>query len=411
MDARRVAELAARNSYGRLVAYLAVRSHDIAAAEDALGDALLTALKIWPEQGVPVKPEAWLLLTARRRLIDATRRTQTHAKILDILNLRGFAMSSEPLEEEISLPDERLKLLFICAHPAIAMAMRTPLMLQTVLGLNAAQIASAFLVAPTTMGQRLVRAKAKIRDAGIPFKLPDVNELPSRLEAVLEAIYAAYTTGWDNITGSDPRHRGLVDEAIWLARLCVQLLPQAPEARGLLALMLYCESRHQARRTATGDYVPLSEQTTDLWSQPMILEAERELAQAATYQQLGRFQLEAAIQSVHAQRAVTQKTDWEALAQLYEGLIQVSPTMGALVGHAAAIAEAKTSEVGLAQLDTLPVERVKNYQPYWTLKAHLLQKTGQVEAAHQAYLRAIGLTEDLAIRAFLIRQSESHASQ
>ena len=411
MDARRAAELAARNSYGQLVAYLAVRSHDIAAAEDALGDAFLTALKIWPEKGIPAKPEAWLLLTARRRLIDAARRTQTHAKLLNTLNFRGFETSIEPPEEEISVPDERLKLLFICAHPAIDIAIRTPLMLQTVLGLNAAQIASAFLVAPSTMGQRLVRAKAKIRDAGIPFKLPDANKLPSRLEAVLDAIYAAYTTGWDNITGSDPRHRGLVDEAIWLARLCVQLLPHAPEARGLLALMLYCKSRHQARRTTTGDYVPLSEQATTLWSQPMIKEAERELAQASTYQQLGRFQLEAAIQSVHAQRAVTQTTDWDSLAQLYEGLIQVSPTMGALVGHAAAIAQAKSSEVGLLQLNTLPVERVKNYQPYWALKAHLHQKARQADAAHQAYLRAIGLTEDPAIRAFLIRQSESHSSQ
>ena len=303
MEARQAADLAARNSYGRLVAYLAVRSQDITAAEDALGDAFLKALSIWPDRGVPDNPEAWLLVTARRRLIDIARRSQTHTKLLNTLTLTGLTMPD--ILDEFSFPDERLKLFFICAHPAINVAIRTPLMLQTVMGLNAAQIGSAFLVAPTTMGQRLVRAKAKIRDAGIPFQLPNSQELPERLEAVLEAIYAAYTTGWDAVAGGDPRHKGLADEAIWLAQLCVQLLPDEPEARGLLALMLYCSSRYRARRTSTGDYVPLSEQDTTLWSQPMIHQAECELRNASTFGKLGRFQLEAAIQSVHAQRAVT----------------------------------------------------------------------------------------------------------
>ena len=404
MDTHRAAELAARNSYGRLVAYLAVRSQDIAAAEDALSDAFLAALKTWPDKGVPKNPEAWLLVTARRRLIDIARRTQTQAKVLTTLNLKEFEPPADPIGDQVSFPDERLKLLFICAHPAINVNIRTPLMLQTVLGLNAAQIASSFLVAPTTMGQRLVRAKAKIRDAGIPFKIPVTNELPDRLEAVLEAIYAAFTTGWDTLTGGDPRQPGLAAEAIWLARLCVQLMPQEPEARGLLALMLYCESRRQARRTPTGEYTPLSEQETALWSQSMIDEAERELTQASTHQKIGRFQLEAAIQSVHTQRAVTGQTDWETLAQLYEGLIQVSPTVGTRVGHAAAIAEAKGLETALLLLDTLPPEKVKNYQPYWALKAHLLKQLGRKSDAQPAYSCAIGLTEDAAIREFLIHQ-------
>ncbi|NEQ55700.1 MAG: RNA polymerase subunit sigma-70, partial [Leptolyngbya sp. SIO3F4] len=319
MDARRAAELAARNSYGRLVAYLAVRSQDISAAEDALGDAFLKALSTWPDKGVPHNPEAWLLVTAKRRLIDIARRSQTYTKLLKTFNLSGLERLSSP--EEILFPDERLKLLFICAHPAINVAIRTPLMLQTIMGLNATQIGSAFLVAPTTMGQRLVRAKAKIRDAGIPFTLPNLQELPERLEAVLDAIYAAYSTGWDTVTGGDPRHKGLADEAIWLVQLCVQLMPEEPEVRGLLALMLYCASRRKARRSPSGNYVPLSEQDMSLWSQQMIQQAEYELHQASTYGKLGRFQLEAAIQSVHAQRAVTQRTDWEALAQLYAGLI------------------------------------------------------------------------------------------
>ncbi len=405
-DARRAAELAARNSYGRLVAYLAVRSHDVAAAEDALGDAFLAALKTWPNRGVPDQPEAWLLVAARRRLLDGARQAKVKTSAAHTLKLITVGAQAEAALEVV-FPDERLKLLFICAHPAIDAAIRTPLMLQTVLGFKAAQIASAFLVAPTTISQRLVRAKAKIRDAGIGFELPDAQELPTRLDAVLAAIYAAYSNGWENVAGADPRRKGLAQEAIWLARLCVQLMPDAAEARGLLALMLHCEARRGARRTAQGAYVPLSEQDVGLWSQPLLDEAEHELAQAAKLHQLGRFQLEAAIQSTHAQRALTGRTDWQTLALLYEGLIQQSPTLGALVGHAAAIAEAKGVEPGLALLEALPSEAVSSYQPYWALSAHLLRRLGRQALARQAYTRAIGLAEDPAIRAFLVGQAAS----
>lgn len=404
MDARRAAELAVRNSYSRLVAYLAAQTRDVAAAEDALGDAFLMALKTWTEIGVPKNPEAWLLVTARHRWIDTARRTQVQDKILNTFKLNELASQPEASFDGVNIPDERLKLLFICAHPAIDPAIHTPLMLQTVLGLNAAQIASVFLVAPATMSQRLVRAKAKIRDAGIAFELPEAAEFPTRLAAVLEAIYAAYTNAWETIDGGDPRHQGLAEEAIWLVRLCIQLMPQAPEARGLLALMLYCEARRDARR-GQGAYIPLLQQNTQLWSQPMIAEAERELAQAATFKQLGRFQLEAAIQSIHAQRAVTQQVNWEALALLYEGLIQLSPTLGAFVSQAAAIAKAKGLDQGLARLDALPIEPIKNYQPYWALKADLLKQLGRKSEAQQAYSRAIGLTEGFAIREFLLDQS------
>ncbi len=405
MDARRAAELAARNSYGRLVAYLAAQARDVAAAEDALGDAFLTALKTWTETGVPKNPEAWLLVTARHRLIDAARRTQVQDKVLKTFKLTGLEAQTDQSLDDANIPDDRLKLLFICAHPAIDATIHTPLMLQTVLGLNAAQVASAFLVAPATMGQRLVRAKAKIRDAGIAFELPTASELPTRLAAVLDAIYAAYTHGWETVDGGDPRHQGWAEEAIWLARLCVQLMPQAPEARGLLALMLYCEARREARRSADGAYVPLSQQDTRLWARPMIEEAEHELAQAATLKQWGRFQLEAAIQSIHAQRAVTQQVDWAALALLYEGLIQLSPTLGAYVSQAAAIAEAQGVDQGLARLEALPTAGVQNYQPYWALKAHLLKQLGHNSAAQHAYSRAIGLTESAAIREFLLHQA------
>ncbi|MBD3886769.1 RNA polymerase subunit sigma-70 [Phormidium tenue FACHB-886] len=404
MNARRAAELAARNSYGRLVACLAIQSKDLTIVEDALGDAFLAALKTWTERGVPDNPEAWLLVTARRRLIDQARQSKVKTSVINTLKLFSEEGRDDP-EMKVAFPDERLKLLFICAHPAIAPEIRTPLMLQTVLGLTAAQIASAFLVAPATMSQRLVRAKSKIRDAGIEFELPEEIDLAMRLEAVLEAIYAAYSNGWDSITGADPRQKGLTEEAIWLARLCVQLIPDEPEARGLLALMLHCEARRDARRTAQGTYVPLSEQDVTLWSKLLIKEAESELTQSTTFKRPGRFQLEAAIQSAHAQRAFTSTVDWNALALLYEGLIQLAPTLGAFVGRAAAIAEANGTEAGWALLESLPTDAVENYQPYWALKAHLLMQLGRNAEAKIAYTRAIGLVEDPAIRQFLLHRS------
>jgi len=394
------AELAARVSYGRLLAYLAAQSRDLTAAEDALGEAFVAALETWPRAGVPDKPEAWLLAVARRRLIDGAR----HARVEDVA-AAALRIVVDRAEQEASskalFPDERLKLLFVCAHPAIDPAARTPLMLQTVLGLDAARIASAFLVAPAAMGQRLVRVKAKIRDAGIRFEIPEPRELPSRLEAVLQAIYAAYGSAWEDVAGADPRRQGLAEEAIWLGRLVTRLLPDEPEGQGLLALMLHCEARRGARRDAEGRYVPLTRQDVALWSQPLIEEAEEILAAASKAMKPSRFQLEAAIQSVHAQRAVTGHTDWEAIALLYEGLIRLAPTIGARVGSAAALAEAKGDDAGLAALEAIPPDAVTGYQPYWALSAHLLKRLGRAAEAREAYARAVGLSEDPAVRDFL----------
>ena len=220
MDARRAVERAARDSYGRLVAFLAARSRDVAAAEDALGDAFRAALEAWPRTGIPTRPEAWLLTAARRRLIDRTRHAGVHDAALPTL-LAAADEAEDAATGDSIFPDERLALLFVCAHPAIDAAARTPLMLQVVLGLDAARIASAFLVQPGAMSRRLVRAKAKIRDAGIRFALPDAGDLPDRLDAVLGAIYAAYGSGWDDVAGADPRRRGLAAEAIDLGRLLV----------------------------------------------------------------------------------------------------------------------------------------------------------------------------------------------
>jgi RNA polymerase sigma-70 factor (ECF subfamily) len=398
-EVHRTIEQVARASYGRLVAYMAARTRDVATAEDALGTALLAALSTWPRDGLPQKPEAWLLTTARRRLIDQIRHERVRAA--STLTLQLLSEPSAATTAVEPFPDERLKLLFVCAHPAIDPAMHTPLMLQTVLGLEAARIARAFLVAPTTMGQRLVRAKTKIRDAGLAFEVPEAHELPPRLDAVLEAIYAAYGSGWEDATGANAGGRGLADEALWLARVLVQQLPTEPEARGLLALILYCESRRQARRTPDGRYVPLAEQDTQRWSMPMIDEAEGELAAAAQQTRPGRFQLEAAIQSVHAERARSGRTDWRAIAWFYEQLVQLAPTLGARIGQAAAMAEVHGPAAGLALLDAIDLGAVTLYQPYWAVRAHLLQQLGRQHEAFDAFDHAIELAEDAAVRRFL----------
>ncbi len=404
-QARHVAELTARTSYGRLLAYLVARTGDITLAEDALGDAFLAALQTWGEKGTPVNPEAWLLLTAKRKLLDRGRHRQVNEKVLHLF--QEDAYNVDPEVEDLSFPDERLKLLFVCAHPAIDAAIHTPLMLQTVLGLNAQQIASAFLVTPSTMGQRLVRAKAKIRDAGIAFEIPAAQVLSSRLEAVLEAIYAAYNCGWDELSGRDGQDQGLTEAALWLARLCTQLLPQEPEARGLLALLLYCEARRPARRSSEGRYIPLSEQDPALWSEPMLQEAEQELLRASLWQQWGRFQLEAAIQSFHSQRIRHPQQDWESVLLLYQGLLQICPTIGAQVSYAAAMAEARGSAQGLAVLQAIPGELANRYQPYWAVKAHLLQQLSRSLEAKAAYQRAMGLCENAAVRDHLMRSMQA----
>jgi predicted RNA polymerase sigma factor len=400
----RAAELAARSSYGRLVAYLSVRVRDVAAAEDALAEAFRAALEQWPEDGVPENPEAWLLSTARRRVIDEGRRAQVRDAAAGRLELAAEEAAAEA-QGSGAFPDERLKLLFVCAHPAIDSAARVPLMLQTVLGLPATQIASAMLVAPATMSQRLVRAKVKIRDAGIAFEEPEPSEWPERVESVLEGIYAAYGAGWEDASGSDPQRAGLTTEAVWLARLCVQLLGHVPETRGLYALLLYCEARSAARRGRDGSYVPLSEQDVTLWSKELIAEAEEQLRIAATYGRIGRFQIESAIQSVHSARAFTGETSWRVIVQFYDVLWMIAPTVGAAVGRAAALLESGAPEASLRALEDLDAARTQGYQPYWAVRAEALERVGRIEEAREARGRAIGLSEDGAVRAFLVRKA------
>jgi RNA polymerase sigma-70 factor (ECF subfamily) len=390
--------LVARASYGKLVAYLSARTRDVAKAEDALAEAFVEALKRWPKSGMPDSPEAWLLTVARRQLIDHDRRAVTAERGSDHLLL----LAEELRDRQQDIPDERLSLMFACAHPAIDTKMRAPLILQAVLGFDAATIAPAFLVSPATMSQRLVRAKAKIRDAGIPFRLPDRDELPERLDAVLAAAYTAFSAGWADPMGVDVQRKGLADEAIWLARLIVELLPREPEALGLLALLLHLDARRPARRDEMGRFVPLMEQDPARWQAPLIEEADLLLHAASLHHGIGRYQLEAAIQSAHAIRRRTGRSDWTALELLYDRLFQLTRSPVVALNRAVVIAELRGAPEGLAALDAIAEDkRLADYQPYWAARADLQARLADKTAANDAYLRAIGLESDPAVRNFL----------
>jgi RNA polymerase sigma-70 factor (ECF subfamily) len=402
--ARAAAEAVARRSYGKLVALLASRTRDVAGAEDALADAFAAALVEWPERGVPRSPEAWLLTVARRRWIDATRRRKSaeegadHVRLL-AEELEAGAAAAGPL------PDERLALMFACAHPALDPGIRAPLILQTILGFDAATIGSAFLVSPASMSQRLVRAKKKIREAGIPFHVPEREELAPRLADVLQAIYAAFAEGWSDPAGADPRRRNLAEEGIWLGRLVAGLLPDEAEALGLLALMLYAQARRDARRDADGEYVPLPEQDPAAWDGALIDEADALLSRASALPTTGRYQLEAAVQSAHVARRRGGRTDWAAIERIYAALLALTGSPVIAVNRAVALAETEGPAAGLAALDALAGEkRLAEYQPYWAARAGLLAKGGDAGGADQAYARAIGLEGDPAVRRFLTKR-------
>jgi predicted RNA polymerase sigma factor len=302
-QARITADAVARRSYGKLIAFLVARTHDVASAEDALSEAFASALATWQVSGCPQNPEAWLLTAARRRMIDFMRRRRRDENVSD--QLRVTAEGLDAASTGTGIPDQRLALMFACAHPAIEAGIRAPLILQVVLGLDAKAIASAFLTSPAAMSKRLVRAKDKIRQAGIPFSIPEREELPARLETVLDAIYAAFTEGWTDPGGTDAARRDLTEEVMFLARLVTELQPREPEALGLLALMLHAEARRRARRDAHGEYVPLAAQDPASWDSQMIAEAEALLLHASALGTLGRYQLEAALQSAHVHRVRT----------------------------------------------------------------------------------------------------------
>ena len=401
-EAVRTAERVARESYGRLVAFLAARTRDVAGAEDALSEAFAAALRMWPESGVPDNPDAWLLTVARRRQTDALRRQRTRSAGEEHVRLMADEIE-DAAGSPAEIPDRRLALMFACAHPAIERGMRAPLILQTVLGLTATAIAAAFLVPPATMGQRLVRAKARIREAGIPFSVPGQEELATRLDAVLEAVYAAYTKGWNEVGDAAPE---LAEEAIWLGRLLVSLLPDEPEAKGMLALMLYAEARRTARRDRTGAYVPLERQDTGLWDSTMLGLAERLLRDASSGGPSGRYQLEAAIQSAHTARRVNGADTWPAIAALYAHLERLTRSPVVTLNRAGALAETEGAEAALMLVESLAEDRrMAEYQPWWAARGHLLARLGRRAQALEALSVASGLATDNAVRRYLQEQA------
>ncbi|AUT64264.1 RNA polymerase sigma factor [Paraburkholderia terrae] len=401
-EARSIAEAVARRGYGKLVALLAMRTRDVAAAEDALADAFAAALADWPERGCPANPEAWLMTVARRRAIDGAR----HRRVGDeVVNQLAILADEIDEREAGALPDRRLALLFACTHPALEAAIRTPLMLQVVLGLEAKTIASAFLMSPAAMSKRLVRAKNKIREAGIPFSVPEREELPGRLDAVLEAVYAVYAEGWADPVGGDTERRDLTGEALFLAQLLVELLPEEPETLGLLALMLYAQARCDARRDAAGDYVPLSAQDPATWNTPMIDAADAMLHRANAFNAIGRFQLEAALQSAHIYRCRTHRPNWDEIVQLYDALLTIAASPVVAVNRALALAERDGPRAALDALEPYADDpRLADYQPYWAARADLLARAGATAEALRAYDLAIGLARDPAVRRFLQRK-------
>lgn len=401
-----MAETVARRSYGKLVAFLAARAQDVAAAEDALSEAFVSALEDWPRNGCPSNPEAWLLTVARRKMIDSARKRR-HGEAA-AARLRVIAEELDAAATDAEIPDRRLALMFACAHPAIEAGTRAPLMLQVVVGLDAKVIASAFLTSPAAMSKRLVRAKNKIREAGIPFSVPDREVIPGRFEAVLDAVYAAFAEGWTDPGAADIVRRGLAEEAFFLSRLLVELLPEEPEALGLLSLMLHAESRRQARRNVDGEYVPLADQNTALWDWRMIVEAEALLRRAGALGSIGRYQLEAALQSAHVYRRSAGQANWEAVVQLYDALLALTGSPVVAVNRALAIAELQGAAAAMDALQEVAADaRLREYQPYWAARAELLGRAGLRAQARQAYEIAIGLERDPAIRRFLQRRQSA----
>ena len=399
---RAAAAVAARDSYGRLLALLCASTGDLASAEDALADAFERALRTWPEQGVPVSPDAWLLTVARNRLRDRWRSAQwQRTGPLDVELHASIHLDSVDLD---AIPDRRLELMIVCAHPAIERAVHTPLMLNTVLGFTAEQIGRAFSVPASTMATRLVRAKRRIKTARIPFRIPERSDLPGRMTAVLEAVYGAYVIDWAT-TG--PEARQVPADALHLAEVLTTLVPEDPEVHGLAALVQLSAARLPARLDGQGRLVPLNEQDPSRWHDRLIHRAHEHLRAAHACGRVGRFQLEAAVQAVHCARRDTGTTDWPALLDLHGALQAVAPSLGGAVALAVATGEVEGPAAGLARLDDLLIAggaQARRFQPARAARASLLERLGRYAEAAVAYDSAIDVTHDPAEREHLQRR-------
>jgi RNA polymerase sigma-70 factor (ECF subfamily) len=398
---RAAVERTVREEWGYVLANLVGHVGDLGLAEDVLQDAVVAALEHWPAEGVPRHPRAWLLATARRRAIDRFRRDARFREKAEQL-VAESELHSLPDPEQEAVVDQRLSLIFTCCHPALAESAQVALTLRTLGGLTTTEIARAFLVPETTLAQRLVRAKTKIRHAGIPYRVPPQELWAERLDAVLSVVYFIYNEGYAATSGDDLTRGELSDEAIRLARILAELAPEEPEALGLVALMLFHDSRREARTDAAGDLVTLEFQDRTRWDREKIETADRYLRRALAVRRPGPYQLQAAISGVHSAAPSYDETDWSEIVGLYRKLYSLRPSGVVLLNEAVALSFAAGAEAGLARLEAIEgAEAMERYQPFHAARADLLRRAGRAQEAAVAYRRAIDLTGNEPERRFL----------
>ena len=388
-----------REEHGRVLATLISQFGDFEQAEDALQDALVNALERWKIDGVPRNPGAWLTAVAKRRAIDRLRRSRFE----DDSEPMPASLAHEEPEMDDSFPDDRLKLMFTCCHPALALEAQVALTLHTLGGLSTQEVARAFLVAEPTMAQRLARARKKIREAGIPYRVPPSDLLPERLEALLTTIYLIFNEGYVATSGDTLIRQELCGEAIRLCRILRDLLPQNAEGHGLLALMLLHDSRRNARLTPTGELILLEDQDRARWDSSKIQEGISILDEAISLRDPGPYQVQAAISALHAEAETPAATDWNQIAALYQTLAMMTPSIVVEVNRAVAIGMARGLQEGLTLLLQLE-EQADNFYPYHAARADLLRRTNQREAAADSYQRALDLCNNSAERSYLRRR-------